>query len=67
MKIGGSINETFNLGASKKKSAKIGAYIGRQSPDVARFSQILLTDCRATVGLGDVTVELPLTCMVCMH
>ena len=39
-----------------KKSAKIGADVGRQSAYVARFSQFLLTDRRATVGLGNVTV-----------
>ena len=39
-----------------KKSAKIGADVGRQSADVARFSHFWLTDRRATVGLGNVTV-----------
>ena len=39
-----------------KKSAKIGADVGRQSADVARFSNFWLTDRRATVGLGNVTV-----------
>ena len=41
-----------------KISAKIGADVGRQSADVARFSKFLLTDRRATVGLGNVTVVL---------
>ena len=39
-----------------KISAKIGADVGRQSADVARFSDFLLTDRRATVGFGNVTV-----------
>ena len=63
MKIGGSVNETFNLGASTKKnrrptkkSAIIGADVGRQSADVARISHFWLTDSRPTVGLGNVTV-----------
>ena len=70
MKIGGSVNDTFNLGAStkkssadQKKSAKIGADVGRQSADVARqsadvalFSHFWLNDRRATVCLGNVTV-----------
>ena len=43
-----------------KKSAKIGADVGRQSADVARFSHFWLTDRRATVGLGNVTVVLGL-------
>ena len=41
-----------------KNSAKIGADVGRQSADVARFSKILLADRRPTVGLGNVTVVL---------
>ena len=41
-----------------KNSAKIGTDIGRQSTDVARFSQILLAERRPTVGLGNVTVVL---------
>ena len=41
-----------------KKSTNIGAYVGRQSADVARFSLFWLTDRRATVGLGNVTVVL---------
>ena len=41
-----------------KKFAKIGADVGRQSADVARFSHFWLTDRRATVGLGNVTVVL---------
>ena len=41
-----------------KKFAKIGADVGRQSADVARFSNFWLTDRRATVGLGNVTVVL---------
>ena len=62
LKIGGSVNETFNLGASTKsrrptkKSAKNGADVGRPSADVARFSHFWLTDRRATVGFGNVTV-----------
>ena len=39
-----------------KKSAKIGADVDRQSGDVARFSHFSLTDRRATVDLGNVTV-----------
>ena len=39
-----------------KKFAKIGADVGRQSADIARFSHFWLTDRRATVGLGNVTV-----------
>ena len=39
-----------------KKSSKIGADVGRQSADVARFSHFWLIDRRATVGLGNVTV-----------
>ena len=39
-----------------KKSSKSGANIARQSADVARFSHFWLTDHRATVGLGNVTV-----------
>ena len=61
VKIGGSVNETFNLGALTKKSSadkKISQNrkISRQSGDVTRFSKILLTDRRPTVGLGNVTV-----------
>ena len=63
LKIVGSVNETFNLGAPTKKVvgrpkffSKIGADVGRQSADVARFSHYWLTDRRATVGLGNVTV-----------
>ena len=41
-----------------KNSVKIGADVGRQSADVARFSKILLADHRPTVGLGNVTVVL---------
>ena len=41
-----------------KKSSKIGADVGRQSADVARFSHFWLADRRATVGLGNVTVVL---------
>ena len=41
---------------STKKFAKIGADVGRQSADVARFSNFWLTDRRATVGLVNVTV-----------
>ena len=41
-----------------KKSAKIGADVSRQSADVARFSNFWLTDRRATVVLGNVTVVL---------
>ena len=41
-----------------KKSAKIGAAVGRQSAYDARFYHFLLTDRRATVGLGNVTVVL---------
>ena len=43
LKIGGSLNETFNLGAATKKSsadkksAKICADVGRQSPDFPIF------------------------------
>ena len=64
LKIGGSVNKTFNLGASTKsrrptkKSTKIGADVGRQSADVARFSHFLLTDRRETVSLGNVSVVL---------
>ena len=39
-----------------KNSAKIGADVGRQSADVARFSKILLENRRPTVGFGNVTV-----------
>ena len=64
LKIGGSVNETFNLGASTKKLSadqkicKNGTDVGRQSADVARFSHFWFTNRRATVGLGNVTVVL---------
>ena len=41
-----------------KKSAKIGADVGRQSVDVANFLIFFLADSRPTVGLGNVTVVL---------
>ena len=62
LKIGGSVNETFNLRASKKsrrptnKSEKIGVDVGQQSAEVARFPHFSLAYRRATVGLGNVTV-----------
>ena len=40
------------------KSAKLGADVGRQTADIDRFSQILLTDLRATIGLRNATVAL---------
>ena len=44
-----------------KNSSKNGADVDRQSADVARFSHFSLTDRRATVGLGNVTVVLLVT------
>ena len=64
LKIGGSVNETFNLGASTKKSSadqKIFQNRCRRRPTIGRRRPIFpfwLTDCRATVGLGNVTVVL---------
>ena len=63
LKIGGSVNEIFNLGASTKKSSadqKIFQNRCRRRPTIARFSHFWLTDRRATVGLGNVTVVLSL-------
>ena len=62
LKIGGSVNETFNLGASTKKSSadqKICHNWCRRRPTIGRRHPIfpfLLTDRRATVGLANVTV-----------
>ena len=43
-----------------KTSAKIGADGSRQSADVARFSHFWLTDGRATVGFGNMTLVIKL-------
>ena len=66
LKIGGSVNETFNLGASTKKSSADQKFsqnrcrrrptIGRCRPIFQNFARRPSADRRPTVGLGNVTV-----------
>ena len=61
LKIGRSVNETFSLGASTKKSSadqKICQNRCRRRPTIGRRRPIFPFLARQTVGLGNVTVVL---------